>query len=244
MRHTLEVGFEAALCERFQSDGYAVVAQVIRPPEVEEVLAKTEFEVIGSTHKRGSSAYANRQALSQDVVKKLAQHPGVKGLAELILGSSAFAVRAILFDKVSGANWKVPWHQDLTIAVRKRIDIAGYGPWSEKEGIPHVQPPSSVLEKMIAVRVHLDDCGSFNGPLRVLAGTHRDGRLSEDQVDSLVKTERAVELTCKQGDAILMSPLTIHASSPAESPQHRRVVHIEYAACELHRPLEWAHRVS
>jgi hypothetical protein len=50
-------------------------------------------------------------------------------------------VRSILFQKPSSFNWRVPWHQDVLIQVREQRDLSGYGPWSIKEGVPHVQPP-------------------------------------------------------------------------------------------------------
>jgi hypothetical protein len=55
------------------------------------------------------------------------------------------------------ANWKVAWHQDLTIAVRHRIEVPGFGPWSVKDGVPHVRSPIESLEQMLTVRLHLDD---------------------------------------------------------------------------------------
>lgn len=72
----------------------------------------------------------------------------------------------------------MPWHQDLTIAVQERLDVPGYGPWTVKAGVTHVQPPVAVLERMVAVRLHLDDCGAENGPVRVLRGSHRLGRMA------------------------------------------------------------------
>src|ERR1043165_5520851 len=56
-------------------------------------------------------------------------------------------IRATLFDKTPGTNWKVPWHQDLTIPLDSRPDshIAGYGPWTTKAGIPHVQRPCAPI---------------------------------------------------------------------------------------------------
>lgn len=63
--------------------------------------------------------------------------PDVAGLArELrclispVLGDSAFPVRALFFDKTPDANWKVPWHQDFTIAVAQRVDAPGFEGWS------------------------------------------------------------------------------------------------------------------
>jgi hypothetical protein len=64
------------------------------------------------------------------------------------------------------------WHQDRAIAVRDRVDVPGFGPWSVKAGLVHVEPPVDILERMLAVRLHLDDCGEDNGPLRVLPGSH------------------------------------------------------------------------
>jgi hypothetical protein len=33
-----------------------------------------------------------------------------------------------------------------------------------------VHPPAEILDKMLTLRVHLDDCGEENGPLRVIPG--------------------------------------------------------------------------
>jgi hypothetical protein len=52
----------------------------------------------------------------------------------------------------------VSWHQDVTIAVRARGRSAGVRPWSVKDGVPHVQAPAELLEQMITLRLHLDDC--------------------------------------------------------------------------------------
>ncbi len=118
--------------------------------------------------------------------RAVASSAAVRGLVEPVVGGGAFAVRATLFDKTPEANWKVPWHQDLTIAVAQRIDTPGFTAWSVKDGVYHVQPPSGILEGMLAVRIHLDDCGEDNGPLRVIPGSHRHGRLADDQIERAV----------------------------------------------------------
>jgi ectoine hydroxylase-related dioxygenase (phytanoyl-CoA dioxygenase family) len=223
--------------------GYAIMSDVLTPEVIEALIAATRFEISGVTHSRQGKPYADRSALSNPVIANLADADVVRSLASEVLGKHAFAVRAILFDKVEGANWKVPWHQDLTIAVKERHDLEGYGPWSVKEGVPHVQPPDRVLELMVAIRLHLDDCGPENGPIRVIPGSHLSGRLKESSIDEILATSSAVELTCAKGDAILMSPLLLHASSASTRPDHRRVIHIEYASCDLDPPLEWANRI-
>ncbi len=130
-------------------------------------------------------------------------------------------------------------HQDLTIAVRERRDMAGYGPWTSKQGVVHVQPPAAVLEQTLAVRLHVDDSGAGNGPLRVLPGSHRAGKLRDEDIPAW--QERLSEEVClvPRGGALVMRPLLLHASSPATEPRHRRVLHIEYASCELPAGLEW-----
>jgi len=172
-------------------------------------------------------------------VRALARLESVRALAEPVLGPGCFVVRAILFDKTPDANWKVAWHQDLTIAVRERAEAPGFGPWSEKAGIPHVQPPAAVLERMLTVRVHLDDCGRENGPVQVIPGSHAHGRLAADEISRWRETREPVFCTSARGGALVMRPLILHASSPATQPGHRRVVHLELAADALPHGLEW-----
>jgi ectoine hydroxylase-related dioxygenase (phytanoyl-CoA dioxygenase family) len=158
---------------------------------------------------------------------------------ERILGREAFCVRALLFDKTPEANWKVAWHQDLSIAVRHRVDVPGFGPWSVKAGVPHVQPPVDVLERMLTIRLHLDDCDEANGPLKVLPGSHAAGVLSPHALDGWRRRIAPVACVVPAGGAMLMRPLLVHASSSANSPSHRRVIHLEFAAVELPGGLQW-----
>jgi ectoine hydroxylase-related dioxygenase (phytanoyl-CoA dioxygenase family) len=160
-----------------------------------------------------------------------------------LLGQEARVVRGILFDKTPGANWKVPWHQDLTIAVKQKREAPGFGPWSIKAGIPHVQPPIEVLQRMVTLRLHLDECDADNGPLRVLPGTHRHGRLSSEAIAEQRCLASEVLCTSPRGGALLMKPLLLHASSPCRSPRHRRVVHLEWSSDTLPHGLQW-HSVS
>jgi ectoine hydroxylase-related dioxygenase (phytanoyl-CoA dioxygenase family) len=172
-----------------------------------------------------------------------ASHP-VRRLAASVLGAECFAVRALLFDKTPEANWKVIWHQDLTIAVKARAQVTGYGPWTEKAGVPHVQPPISVLERMLAVRIHLDACGSENGPVRVLDRSHRLGRLSGSSIDAVRARQVATDCVVDQGGVLAFRPLLLHASAPATVPDHRRVIHIEFAHGDLTPPLAWHRQVG
>ncbi len=138
-------------------------------------------------------------------------------------------VRGILFDKNPTANWLVAWHQDLTICVQERRDVEGYGPWSLKHGVPHVQPPVALLEHMVTLRLHLDDADESNGALQVIAGTHRRGKIHADEIEVIRTKEPVICCKTNAGDILLMKPLLLHASSKATTPAHRRVVHLEFA---------------
>jgi ectoine hydroxylase-related dioxygenase (phytanoyl-CoA dioxygenase family) len=171
-------------------------------------------------------------------VRTLAQSREIRFLVEHILGENARVVRGIFFDKQPSANWKVPWHQDLTIAVKNRLEIPDFQPWSVKAGIPHVQPPVAILEQMLTVRIHLDRADESNGALKVIPGSHAQGRLTPLEIERW-KQSPASSINCDAGGILLMRPLLLHASSIAVAPSHRRVIHLEYAAQPLPAGLEW-----
>lgn len=172
-------------------------------------------------------------------VAALAYGTALKNLLLPVLGPTAFPVRSLFFDKLAGANWQVGWHQDLSIAVAERVEVPGFTGWSVKQGVTHVQPPASILENMLTLRVHLDDCDEDNGPLRVLRGSHQLGRLNDEQIERWQQTGEAVTCLVPRGGVLLMRPLLLHSSSPAKNPRHRRVIHLEYAANPLPAGLRW-----
>lgn len=220
--------------DQIERDGYAVVEGVIPPDFVGELI-----DACGAV---ALTDGAGRRNLLAEVpaARRLALSPQIRSLVTPQLGGAAFVARAILFDKTPAANWAVPWHQDTTIAVRKRRDVDGFGPWSVKAGVVHVQPPAAVLEGMLTVRLHLDGCGPKNGPLAVLPGSHRDGILCDEAVDRWKARHDPVVCRVGAGGAVLMRPLVLHASPRAASPAHRRVIHLEFAAADLPGGLEWA----
>lgn len=230
--------------EGFERDGFTIVPGVIDRRTVLDLIdALAALVPGGSALERGGRVYASRNLLTDSPrVRDLSTSPGIRALVEPVLGPNAFAVRGLLFDKTPEANWMVPWHQDLTVAVRARVDAPGYGPWTVKTGVPHVQPPVDVLTRMVSVRVHLDDCHDGSGPLRVLPGSHREGRLGVEQTRAWLERVPAVACPIPSGGALVMRPLILHASSPSDDPGHRRVIHLEFAADPLPSGVEWWER--
>ena len=218
-------------------DGFTLLPNALDGPSV-DALTQTLSPL------QTPGAAGTRNLLDDAGVCAAVSSPQIRALALPVVGPNCFVTRAILFDKTPAANWKVPWHQDLSIAVRERIEVEGFGPWSVKEGVIHVQPPREILENMVTLRLHLDPCDYSNGALRVLAGTHNLGKLSASQIAAQreVKSETVCELP--RGGALLMRPLLLHASSAATAPAHRRVLHLEWAAHDLPDGLQWHRRVE
>jgi hypothetical protein len=173
-------------------------------------------------------------------ISTLMKSPLLVEKATEILGTSPQIVRVIFFDKTVENNWLVPWHQDRTIALNKKIDVEGWGRWSIKDGVHHVQPSIEVLDEMVTFRVHLDDSDRENGCLKVIANTHTRGLLNQEQIREIVTTEKYEYCEVKAGDVVLMRPHILHASNKCVSPKHRRIVHIEYSSYKLPKGLKWA----
>ena len=213
-------------------DGFEVIPSVLNETEVAKLRSALSSLNIAPGHRN----------LMQRVpeIAGLAMSSKIIGLLKCLLKRELFPVRSIFFDKTPDANWLVPWHQDLSIAVKERVDVPGYGPWSTKEGVTHVQPPVHILKSMVTLRLHLDDCDESNGALRVIPGSHRQGRLDAASIAEARKLRDEVTCRVQAGDALLMRPLILHASSQAESPTHRRVIHLEYGTCRLPLGLDWA----
>ena len=219
----------------FDREGFAMWPSLLSSNEVAALISSLEESIVPGSHRGGVRDVMDAVPALQAV----AAHGSVRLPVEAVLGPDAFPVRSTLFDKTGAANWKVPWHQDVTIAVQERHDAEGYGPWSVKSGVQHVQPPTSVLNRMVTVRIHLDPCPAENGALRVLPGTHHLGRLDQNHVAPFVNEELAVTCEAHAGDALIMRPLVLHASAQSLSPAHRRVLHFDFATGDLANSLAW-----
>jgi hypothetical protein len=226
--------------KQLAADGFVVLNGFLDRFTIDSLIRAVESLDIDarSSRVRRGAAFARRNLLELEFVRELIRNPKIIELMDTI-APGAIAVRAILFDKTASANWTVPWHQDRSIAVRERINVPGFGPWSAKAGVPHVQPPLEILHQMVTLRFHLDACGPNNGPLRVIPATHHK-ILSQEAIENLFASGEQAVCTTDAGGLLVMRPLILHASSPAIDPSHRRVVHIEFGPPVLPAPLMWA----
>ena len=193
-----------------------------------------------SVSRTNESVYAVRNLLNlSPKAREFSNSETVANITKNFFGETAKVVRAIFFDKTPDANWKVPWHQDLTIAVKEKRETKGFSAWTRKAEIQHVQPPIEILEKMLTLRFHLDDANETNGALKIIPGSHKNGRLSADEIKSLRQANETRICSVKKGDCLIMRPLILHSSSAGTSPKNRRVLHFEFSAQELPNGLNW-----
>lgn len=201
--------------------GFDVIPSVLSPAEIAHLVG-----ALGDVPRSRAGA---RHLMAHPAVAQVAKDARLLALAEQWLGLEALPYRATLFDKSPESNWLVMWHQDTALPLREKIETRGWGPWSVKEGVLYAHAPAAALEGVVALRLHLDDSGSENGPLRVLPGTHLRGVLSDEEIQGLARDVRPVECVVGSGGIVAMRPLLVHASSKARNNAPRRVLHIEYA---------------
>jgi hypothetical protein len=179
------------------------------------------------------------QRIFADIARFLKPGSSVGSLAADVLGAFARPVRAVMFDKSASSNWAVGWHQDRTIAVRVRREVARFGPWSIKAGVHHVEPPFDILEGMITLRVHLDDCNADNAPLLIAPGSHRIGRIASADAARIAAGLGSYACKAAAGDVWAYATPILHSSCRAQRPSRRRVLQVDYAADDLPGGLEW-----
>jgi hypothetical protein len=212
---------ELDVAARMPDPGFAIHEQVFDAAEI-----VTAIEALAGVARSKAGA---RHVLSVPAVRGLAEDARLLALAEQFVGPGAVPFRATLFDKSQAANWLVVWHQDTALPLARHIARAEWGPWSTKAGVLYAHAPAWALERVVALRLHLDDSTSTNGPLRVLPNTHRDGVRDAAAIDQCVRGHSPVDCLSAAGGVVAMRPLTIHASSKSTDARPRRVLHIEYA---------------
>jgi ectoine hydroxylase-related dioxygenase (phytanoyl-CoA dioxygenase family) len=218
----------------YENNGYFMVKKAISEDEVKSLINSL------NVFEKEINHYGIRDLMNKlPCIRELALSAPLLSIAKEILGEKAKPVRAVFFDKLPNANWNVAWHQDTSIVVNAKADIAGFSAWREKQGVMHVEPPEEYLSNIVTLRVHLDPANTKTGVLRVIPETHKNGRVSSKNILEVVEQSEAMECTANVGDVLLMNPLLFHSSRKATKPKHRRVIHLEYSAMTLPEPLEW-----
>ena len=222
-----------------EENGYSVLADLYSDKEISGILACIEnAEQDGKSFMKTKDLFAIRQLIKN--VPELADLLFNKKLIDLISDlseSEYFLTKAIYFDKPSESNWFVAYHQDLSISVDQKAELENYTNWTFKKGQYGVQPPIEILEDIITIRIHLDKTDKNNGALKVIPKSHLKGIVRADSKDCNLENEFICEV--EKGGAMLMKPLTLHASNRTTNGKKRRVIHLEFNKHNLTEPLAW-----
>lgn len=224
--------------------GFAILPRVFSVDEVDElvvglgtVMTRTE-EAQGPIRDKAGTVYAGRNLLRLfGPAKTIWRRSPLLELLHDVLGADFGLVRALFFDKPPERTWALPWHKDLTIAVKPHSGVSTvFSKPTLKAGVPHVEASSEVLEAMLTLRIHLDDMTDENGPLQVVPSSHRLGKAP------VASYETATSILGSRGDVLAMRPMLAHRSisSREGTTLHRRTLHLEFTGLpNLPDGFEW-----
>lgn len=218
--------------DEVERDGFTIVPGVFEKAEVETwttQLASALADPSQATliRSRAGRVYAARNVLELwPAAAQIWRRLPLPALLRQILGPRFGLVRGLFFDKPPEQTWALPWHKDLTIAVREHRQPAGrFSKPTRKAGVPHVEAPQDLLEAMLTLRIHLDDVTEANGPMKVVPGSHKAGKAMT------IEESRCRAILVQRGEVLLIRPLVAHnsAASHPENRNHRRILHLEFA---------------
>lgn len=228
--------------EQLFEDGFTIIPDVFTDEEIEQIICIIDnTDASKTTFRKTNDLFAIRQFLKE--IPGSINHIFSTRFNRIIndfLGQSFFAVKSIYFDKPPDSNWFVSYHQDLTISVKNKVEVVGFGPWSVKQNQYAVQPPLSLLESNFTIRIHLDNTTEQNGALRIIPGSHKGGIHNRESIDKL----NEVICEVRKGGIMIMKPLLLHSSRRTANDERRRVIHIEFSNQNLPLPLEWAELIE
>ncbi len=226
----------------FFEKGLTVINSVFSDDKIEKIAKIIEqADASRENFRKSDDLFAVRQFLKEiPEIKNLIFNDTLKTIIREFFGEKYFAVKSIYFDKPETSNWYVAYHQDLTISVDKKLEMLGFGPWTNKKNQFAVQPPLPFLENICTIRIHLDDTNEYNGALKVIPGSHIRGIYRPETIARSIETEKICDV--QKGGIMIMKPLTLHGSNRTTDGRRRRVIHIEFSDMELPEGLKWSER--
>ena len=212
------------LISAFERDGCAVVPSAVSEQQLACAAAYCESAEL--------SGAGSRDLINLPWCAAIARSLRSLSPISMLLGESRTAVQCTLFVKDAHRNWLVPLHRDYSVPVKAKVASSNWSAWSIKQSVPFGRPPKSVLESLLAVRIHLEDTDARNGALQVVNGSHRSPETTGKRTSHFVP----------RGGALIMRPLLLHSSSKVVAG-NRRVLHFLYGPSELPDGAEWANAV-
>ena len=236
------MSYNNQIAECLHNKGFSIIDGIYNDAEIDSILSCIEnADQTNTTFRKSADLFAIRQVVNEiPEILPFVFNDNLQRLISNILGNDYFIVKSIYFDKPENSNWYVAYHQDLTISVDKKAEIEYFVNWTKKQNQFAVQPPISVLENIVTLRIHLDETNSENGALKVIESSHSKGIFRPETIN----WEKENEVTCNvnKGGVMLMKPLLLHSSGRTTNSKKRRVIHIELSNINLPKELNWAEK--
>ena len=226
-----------------QSSGYLLLPSVFCNQTVGMLLSRVDAANVadsGSALRSRGTVFAARNLIDSipDLLSSV-ESPVLSALLSETLGQQYGLVRVLFFDKPSDRSWVLPFHKDLTIAVKDNsLPTTHFSKPTHKAGVDHVEASQAILENMLMLRIHLDKVTEANGPLEVIPGSHLSGKRTEPACADPVR------ILCDAGDVLAMRPMISHASghTAPEGNLRRRILHLEFCGTRiLPDGYQWMH---
>ncbi len=226
--------------QHLQEEGFAIIDNVFSEAEVTAII-----ETINNIDTSGTAFRKTRELFA--IRRFVKEVPGIgafiftsrlRTIIDQLFGPGYFLVKSIYFDKPEQSNWFVAYHQDLTISVDLKKQVAGFDQWTVRNDQFAVQPPVTLLENIFTIRIHLDETDENNGALKIVPGSHRKGIYRPETIDWSREKEEVCEVP--RGGIMIMQPLLLHASNRTVNNNKRRVIHLEFSNQLLPGGLQWA----
>lgn len=213
-----------------ESEGFAIIPASLESDAIplwtrklDRVLQDSDAAI----KNRKGTVYAARNIITEvPEACSLWQTETLQAHLRQILGDDFVLVRALYFDKHPQRTWSLPWHKDMTIAVKDNsLPSNVFSKPTNKLGVPHVEASTGILQNMLTLRFHLDEVTDENGPLEVIPGSHLGGKSADHSSAAPVKVHASA------GDVLAMRPLLSHASGSSHEGtfRHRRILHFEFS---------------
>jgi len=210
---------------QFRRDGFLFLRGLFSAAEVSALRRDAlRFARPGAAHKfdeRDGSAVrvAHAPHWRSRLFSRLGRHPRLVEPARKLLGREVYLHQLKINYKAAfnGGSWA--WHQDFAM-------------WHRQDGMPR---PAAV-----AAALFLDDVTSTNGPMMLIPGSHRSGRLGAERKERsrplLTLPDRVVERLARgggihaptgpAGSVVLFHPNMAHASGSNLTPWGRIVAFV------------------
>lgn len=116
-------------------NGFSVMENIYSDEEIQNILTIIDqTDSSNETFRKTNDLFAIRQFLREiPTVIDLIFTENLKSVMKEIIGEDFFVVKSIYFDKPETSNWYVPYHQDLTISVDKKMEIKNFELWTTKQ---------------------------------------------------------------------------------------------------------------